>query len=209
MFLYQTVEKMATAEQTIKKSRFIGHVQPVSNREEAETFFAQIRAEHRQATHNVPAFVIGDQFQLQWASDDGEPAGTAGAPAVQLLVKEGITNAALVITRYYGGIQLGTGGLVRAYTGTARLALAVAGVCRVEEQLILPVRMDYSFLGKLKNMAEEGWFQLQNIRYEDLVTLEIAAPTQMEQRVHTMLDQLTGATATLLDSRTAQVRIPL
>lgn len=207
MFLYRTIEKMAAAEQIIKKSRFIGHIRPVSNREEAEDFFSQIRTEHRQATHNVPAFVIGDQFQLQWASDDGEPTGTAGAPVVQLLVKEGITNAALVITRYYGGIRLGTGGLVRAYTGTARLALAEAGVCQVEERLILPARIDYSFLGKLKNMAEEGWFQLQNIQYQEQVTVEIAAPPHQEQRVCVMLNQLTGATAELLDSRTEQVRI--
>jgi len=124
--------KEAETEQVIDRSRFIGHVKPVESREEAEAFLAEIRAKHKTANHNVPAFVVGDQFQLQWASDDGEPQGTSGAPIVQMLVKEGITDLAVVITRYFGGIKLGTGGLVRAYTGTAKLALAAGGICAVK-----------------------------------------------------------------------------
>ncbi|MDD3168376.1 MAG: YigZ family protein, partial [Eubacteriales bacterium] len=133
MIRYKTIMKEAEAEQIIDKSRFIGHVQPVESREEAEDFIAAIRSKHRAATHNVPAIVIGDRYQLQWASDDGEPQGTSGAPIVQMLVKEGITNIAVVITRYFGGIKLGTGGLVRAYTGTTKLTLEESGVCAVKE----------------------------------------------------------------------------
>ena len=114
MKLYSTVFSEARAEQEIERSKFITTVRPVNTREEAEEFFAEVRKEFKDATHNVPAMVIGDKMQIQWASDDGEPQGTSGAPIVQMLVREGITNTALVVTRYFGGIKLGTGGLVRA-----------------------------------------------------------------------------------------------
>ena len=128
MKLYSTVAKEASAEQTIEKSRFITYVRPVSTREEADAFIAEIKKKHKDATHNVPAMVIGEGFQIQWASDDGEPQGTSGAPIVQMLVQEGITNVAVVVTRYFGGIKLGTGGLVRAYTSSAKLGLEAAGI---------------------------------------------------------------------------------
>ena len=129
MVYYKTAAKYGEVEQTIEKSRFIGYIKPVQNREEAEAFIAEIRALHRSATHNVPAYVIGEKSEMQWASDDKEPSGTAGAPILHLLNGEGITNVAVVVTRYFGGIKLGTGGLARAYGGTARLALYSGGSC--------------------------------------------------------------------------------
>ena len=126
MKLYSTVFAEARAEQEIERSKFITTVRPVNTREEAEEFFAEVRKEFKDATHNVPAMVIGDKMQIQWASDDGEPQGTSGAPIVQMLVREGITNTALVVTRYFGGIKLGAGGLVRAYSGSVAQNLAEA-----------------------------------------------------------------------------------
>ena len=143
MIQYKTVAKQAEAEQIIEKSRFIAYVKPVESKEEADEFIASIKAEHKSATHNVPAFVIGDQFQLQWASDDGEPQGTSGAPMVQMLVKEGITNVVIVVTRYFGGIKLGTGGLVRAYTSSAKLGLEAAGICEVKEMAVMQYKVDF------------------------------------------------------------------
>lgn len=128
MKLYKTVEKEASASQIIEKSKFITYVKPVSSKEEADAFIAEIRKKHKDATHNVPAMVIGDKMQLQWASDDGEPQGTSGAPMVKLLTSEEITDTVIVVTRYFGGIKLGTGGLVRAYTSSAKLGLEAAGV---------------------------------------------------------------------------------
>ena len=121
---YLTVMKAGQAEQAIERSRFIGHAIPAKTVPECEGFFERIRKEHRQATHNVPAYVLGEGCRLQWAGDDGEPRGTSGAPIVHMLAGEGISDVAIVVTRYFGGIKLGTGGLVRAYTGTAKLALA-------------------------------------------------------------------------------------
>lgn len=106
MLLYKTVAGRAQAEQEIEKSRFIAYIAPVSSKEEGDAFIASIRAKHKDATHNVPAMVIGDKMQVQWASDDGEPQGTSGAPMVQLLTQEGITNVCIVVTRYFGGIKL-------------------------------------------------------------------------------------------------------
>ncbi len=155
MELYKTVRREAEATQTIEKSKFIAYVKPVESKEEAEAFIAAIRKKHRDATHNVPAMVIGDKFQIQWTSDDGEPQGTSGAPMVQMLVKEGVTNVVVVVTRYFGGIKLGTGGLVRAYTSSAKLGLAAAEVCSVQEICSMNVTVDYTYLQKLQNMAAE------------------------------------------------------
>ena len=173
MILYKTVGKAAQAEQIIEKSRFITHVRPVASREEADSFFAEIKKEYKDATHNVPAMVIGDKFQIQWASDDGEPQGTSGAPIVQMLVNEGITNVAVVVTRYFGGVKLGTGGLVRAYTSSARLGIDAAGVCNVTQMAVMNIKMDYSFLSKLQNFSEKGLFKIEDIIYEDMITAAI------------------------------------
>ena len=156
MELYKTVRSEAEATNIIEKSRFIAHVRPVSSKEEADAFVAEIKGKYKDATHNVPAMVIGDKFQIQWASDDGEPQGTSGAPMVQMLVKEGITNVAIVVTRYFGGIKLGTGGLVRAYTGSAKLGLEAAGICSVREVCSLAIKADYTYLSKLQNMASDA-----------------------------------------------------
>lgn len=209
MIKFKTVIKEAEIEQIIDKSRFIGHVKPVESREEAEAFIARVRAEHKAATHNVPAFVIGEQFQLQWASDDGEPQGTSGAPIVQMLVKEGITNIAVVVTRYYGGIKLGTGGLVRAYTGTVKLALEESQICAVKELDELKIKLGYTFHGKLQNLALNGQFEIQNTIFEDKITVELVTEPENTSEVKTMILNLTGGSSVILaeNKRLVKVRI--
>lgn len=202
MIQYNTVRQEAHAEQTIEKSRFIAYVKPVESREEAEAFIASIRNMHKAATHNVPAMVIGDQFQIQWASDDGEPQGTSGAPMVQMLVKEGITNVAVVVTRYFGGIKLGTGGLVRAYTGSVRLGLEAAGRCMVKEMAVLRFKMDYSFLSKAQNLSKEGLFSIEDIAYEAFVTMKVAAELEDAEKVKDLFANLTSGTAVLVEETT-------
>ncbi len=208
MFRYRTVQKEGSAERTIEKSKFIGYVRPVETREEAEAFFEEIRSMHRGATHNVPAMVIGEAFNLQWASDDGEPQGTSGAPMVQMLVKEGITNAAIMVTRYFGGIKLGTGGLVRAYTGTAKAALEAAGLCQVREMDILKIKMDYSCYGKLQNLAGEGAFQIRDAVFEDMVILNLAAEPERLGEVRGIVSNLTAGQGIELGIARELVHIP-
>ena len=200
MFLYKTVKQQAEAEQIIEKSRFISYIKPVMSKEEADRFIAQIRAMNHAATHNVPAFVIGDKMQLQWASDDGEPQGTAGAPIVQMLVKEGITNVAVVVTRYFGGIKLGTGGLVRAYTSSAKLALLAAGIAEVREMTMLEVQIEYSHLAKIQKAAG-GLFRIEEISYRETVILSVSAEPEVIGKVKAMLADLTGGTASIISEK--------
>lgn len=212
MELYKTVRGEAEAEQIIEKSRFITHVRPVAAKEEADEFIAAVKKKYKDATHNVPAMVIGDKFQIQWASDDGEPQGTSGAPIVQMLVREGITNVAVVVTRYFGGIKLGTGGLVRAYTGSAKLGIEAAEICRVCEVCSMTVKMDYTFLAKIQNMAAEKnnggeGFAICDIQYSDKVTMDVMMPPENRETVAMLISNITSGTAEILEEKIIKEKI--
>ncbi len=229
MKLYSTVRKAANAEQIIEKSRFIAYVSPAETREEAEEFIASIRKKHKDATHNVPAMVLGDKFQIQWASDDGEPQGTSGAPIVKLLVAQGITNVvaqgitnvAVVVTRYFGGIKLGTGGLVRAYTSSAKLGLEAAGICDVCRRSVLTYALDYTYLAKLQNLAgsfsggksedaegtEEPLFAIDKISYTDVVEAELSCLPEKAEKLAGLMANLTGGKGVLKNEAIKIVQI--
>jgi uncharacterized YigZ family protein len=148
---YKTVRQQSSAEIVIKKSRFIGYAKPVESEEEAVAFINEIKQLHKQATHNCSAYMVGERDQFQKASDDGEPSGTAGKPILEVIKHKGIKNVAVVVTRYFGGIMLGAGGLVRAYTDGA-----VAGIEAADEIVNVLHRevfvdVDYTWYGKLEN----------------------------------------------------------
>lgn len=191
MVAYSTVIGRGKAEQIIERSRFIAYVSYAETKEDADAFISEIRAKHRDATHNVPAMVIGDKMQIQWASDDGEPQGTSGAPMVNLLVSMGITNTVIVVTRYFGGIKLGTGGLVRAYTSSAKLGIEAAGIGDVVETVIMDFRTEYQFLGKIQNLSGE-LFSIEETEYTDRITLKISLMPEDEKAVETLLNNTTG-----------------
>lgn len=201
MKLYNTVRERAQAEQIIEKSRFIAYVKPVSERQEAEDFIAEIKKKHKDATHNVPAMVLGDKFQVQWASDDGEPQGTSGAPIVQMLVKEEITNVVIVVTRYFGGIKLGTGGLVRAYTSSAKLGLDAAGVCAVSQVIKLAVTIDYGSLAKFQNAEKEGIYRISDIRYGENVEIDLVTEPENLESVKSLVSNYTSGRAVINDEK--------
>lgn len=222
MELYKTVRKQAEAVQVIDKSRFIAHVFPVESREEADAFLAEIREKYKDATHNVPAMVIGDKSQIQWASDDGEPQGTSGAPMVQMMVKEGLTNLIVVVTRYFGGIKLGTGGLVRAYTSSAKLGLEAAGVCSVREMAELTVKIDYPYLAKIQNMASEQLdleeadregeenlsnFRIANIQYTDKIEIKIQTFPGSLTNVELLFQNITSGKAEVISQTTVREKV--
>ena len=208
MKLYSTVRRQAQAEQIIEKSRFITYVSPAETKEEADAFIASIRKKHKDATHNVPAMVLGDKFQVQWASDDGEPQGTSGAPMVQLIVNEGITNVVVVVTRYFGGIKLGTGGLVRAYTSSAKLGLEAAGICDVEEMCLLTYEVDYTYLAKLQNLSSsEDIFTISDIAYTDVVSVTLCTPPERQEEVMKAVTNLTGGKGVLKNQGLELVKI--
>lgn len=199
MLLYKTINDKATVQQVINKSKFIANIYPAQSRDEAEIFFDMIRKEHRLATHNVPAMVIGDKLQLQWASDDGEPQGTSGPPILQLLVSERITNVALIVTRYYGGIKLGTGGLVRAYTSSAKLALEEAGICGVAEMAILYADISYSDHSKITTVLQEWDAEIISESFTDKVRLEVKTDINNLETLKTRLINFTSNDIVFLD----------
>jgi uncharacterized YigZ family protein len=184
-------------------------VKPVSAREDAEAFFAARRALHKAATHNVPAFVLGDKGELQWASDDGEPQGTSGAPILHMLTAEGLTNVALMVTRYFGGVKLGAGGLIRAYTGAARAAVDAAGICDISERAILKYRVDYGFFGKLKSISgRDGMFEIDDAAFADAVVATLACPSEGADALAALIADVTSGTGELLARETRLVAVP-
>lgn len=207
MKLFDTVCGEGSAEQIIEKSRFIAYAAPAESREDAEAFINSIRKKHRDATHNVPAMVIGDQFQLQWGSDDGEPQGTSGAPIVQMMVNEGITNTVIVVTRYFGGIKLGTGGLVRAYTSSAKMGLQAAGICSVEEMVLRDYQVDYAAYNRIINHDFVLKTEISNLRFTDCVEFDIVFKSADAAAVHEQLNGLTNGKIKLIDERNVRYRL--
>lgn len=149
---YTTVAHAAEVEIVIKKSRFIGHVLPVKSEADAWAFIDQIRARHKEATHNCFAFKAGDAVRM---SDDGEPSGTAGRPIYDVLDKQGLSDTVVVVTRYFGGILLGAGGLVRAYSQAAVAAVEAAGIARGQIAVDLEVKLDYALVGKVQYLMQQ------------------------------------------------------
>lgn len=156
MSQYKTVKERSQDEFTIKKSRFIGYVCPVKTVEEANAFIAEIKSKHWDATHNVYAYCLRDGMTRRF-SDDGEPQGTAGIPALDVILKENVVDCCVVCTRYFGGIMLGAGGLVRAYSHTAKIAIDAGGIITMALCKIVSVKTDYNFYGRLVPLiCEEG-----------------------------------------------------
>lgn len=198
MKLYDTIYEEATAEYIIQKSRFIAHIAPVDTYDEAKTFITSIKVKYKDATHNVPVLVVGEKQEMQWSSEDGEPQGTAGAPVLRMLVDSGLTNLAIVVTRYFGGIKLGTGGLMRAYTAAARLAIDKARLCEVKEAVILKYEISYSDMTKIENISKTGVFNIAKIEYTDKITLEINGDIDRKDEIMDAITDITAGRCRLL-----------
>ncbi len=177
MRLFGTVLGPGEAEQTIERSRFICYVSPAESREEAEEFFAAIRKKHKDATHNVPAMVLGDKMQIQWASDDGEPQGTSGAPMAQMLVSMGLTNVAVIVTRYFGGTMLGIGGLIQAYSECAKQVIENSKI--IETEILKTVKFSYDFdlVPIVRNIVNKFNAKIVNEKYDKTAECEISINT--------------------------------
>ena len=166
---YKTILNPAETEFIEKKSRFITSVRPVKSEDEARDFIEEIRKRNWDANHNVFAYQIGDNDEIQRFSDDGEPQKTAGFPILDVIRKEEIKNVAIVVTRYFGGTLLGTGGLVRAYTKAAKDGLVSSTIIEVSRYKSLKISVDYSLSGKIKYIVLNGNSILDNIEYSNCV----------------------------------------
>lgn len=168
---YKTIRRQGEAEIIIKRSQFIGHAKPVETEEEAIAFIEEMKSKHKQATHNCSAYIVGERDQHQKASDDGEPSGTAGKPILEVIKHQQLKNVAVVVTRYFGGIMLGAGGLVRAYTDGAVAGLAAGGVMYKILHTPVVVSMDYTWLGKVENELRARGIAFGDIEYTDKVSV--------------------------------------
>ncbi len=177
MASYKTVKKECQDEFIVKKSRFIGYVKPVQTQQEALDFISSIKTKHWDATHNVYAYVLRDGMTRRF-SDDGEPQGTAGIPCLDVILKEDVTDVCVVVTRYFGGIMLGAGGLVRAYSHSAKLALDSGGIITMSLCKIVRVKSDYNFYGRLVPLiCEEGGI-VESTDFTDCVEIIFKIPEE-------------------------------
>ncbi|WP_026581056.1 YigZ family protein [Bacillus sp. J33] len=169
---YYTVKGYGETEIVIEKSRFIAYVSRAETEEEAQDFIQTIKKKHSNATHNCSAYLIGENDQIQKANDDGEPSGTAGVPILEVLKKKQLKDTAVVITRYFGGIKLGAGGLIRAYSKATSEGLKAAGIVERKLMRIMHTKVDYTWLGKLENALRSSDYKLKEINYLDAVDIE-------------------------------------
>ena len=172
---YKTVKAASSDEFIVKKSRFIGYVKPVKTQEEALAFIGEIKSKHWDATHNVYAYTLREGGVRRF-SDDGEPQGTAGIPSLDVLLKEEVVDCCVVVTRYFGGIMLGAGGLVRAYSHGAKIALDAGGIITMSLCKIVRVVTDYNFYGRLVPLiCEEGGI-VEDTQFTDNVEVTFRIP---------------------------------
>ena len=185
---YKTVEFENKDEFIEKKSRFIGYVKPVKTQAEATEFINSIKSKHWDATHNVSAYVLREN-NIQRSSDDGEPSGTAGVPTLDVLLKEGVVDACVVVTRYFGGTLLGAGGLIRAYSHASKIALDSGNIITMAPCKVLSVSVDYSFYDRLNILLNEFNANIENSEFTDCVTVTFSIRANIVELLQEKLTQ--------------------
>lgn len=178
---YKTLLRAASDEFVVNKSRFIGHGCPCETEEAALAFLAEIRARHKDATHNCYAYIVGANMGIMRYSDDGEPGGTAGMPIIEVMKARGVTNCAVVVTRYFGGILLGAGGLVRAYSQGAAAALNACGVGVMHPTARYLLEVPYPMLGRLEFFLKTEPVVVEEKQFADAVILTLVVRTSDEE----------------------------
>ena len=177
----------------VNKSKFFAHVIHVENEEAARDFVLRIRKKYFDATHNCSAWVLGERGDKQKSNDDGEPGGTAGNPILEAIKKNELTNCAIVVTRYFGGIKLGAGGLIRAYSHTAALGLANSKIVQMTTFQKISLTLEYNFLATVENYLRNKKIRVANTDYADVVTLEILLLPEQVEKFLIELNDLTAA----------------
>ena len=198
---YKTIAAQAQDEFTEQRSRFIGYVRPVSTEEEAQRFIEEKKKFHWEAKHNVYAYVL--RGGIQRCSDDGEPHGTAGVPTLDVIVKSGVTDVVVVVTRYFGGILLGAGGLVRAYTKGAKIALEAGNIITMESCHIAVLQCDYNQYGKISGLIPSNNGVIDNTNFTDKVEIEYhISPENFTKFQKQLADTTCGSVQTeIIDER--------
>ena len=206
---YITFKENSTVQEEIKKSKFICHVKRVSSEEEARDFINTIKKEHYKATHNCSAFIIGEHSDIKRTSGDGEPSGTAGVRMLGVLENHHITNSCVVVTRYFGGIKLGAGGLIRAYAGSVAQAVREIGLVEIKEQVVLGITLTYSQYQEFANFLKDNQLVEQDPMFTDQVTTTIFVDKEDTPSITAALVEFYNGKVIIKDQGIREVEVPL
>ena len=198
---YFTIKDESREEFEERKSIFIGHAKRVHTEEDARAFVDKIKEEFKDARHNVYAYIIGENMGIQRYTDDGEPQGTAGVPVLDVMKKNGVTDVAIVVTRYFGGILLGTGGLVRAYSKAAAMAVEKAGIVEKVKGLPLRINIDYDLLGKIQYVCGQNLWHMEDTEYTDKVSILILTESSNCDNIKNKITEATSGKAEFIEGK--------
>ena len=206
---FRTIKEDGQVQEEIKKSRFICHAKRVYSEEEARDFITAIKKEHYKATHNCSAFIIGERSEIKRTSDDGEPSGTAGVPMLGVLENHNLTNVCVVVTRYFGGIKLGAGGLIRAYAGSVALAVKEIGIIEIKEQAGIAIQMSYTQYQEYSNFLKEHDLMELETNFTDQVDTMIYVDKEEKENIKAALVEFFNGKVTLTDQGLREVEVPV
>ena len=206
---FRTIKEDGQVQEEIKKSRFICHAKRVYSEEEARDFITAIKKEHYKATHNCSAFIIGERSEIKRTSDDGEPSSTAGVPMLGVLENHNLTNVCVVVTRYFGGIKLGAGGLIRAYAGSVALAVKEIGIIEIKEQAGIAIQMSYAQYQEYSNFLKEHNLIKLDTNFTDQVDTMIYVDKEEKENIKAALVEFFNGKVTLTDQGLREVEVPV
>ena len=206
---YRTIKEDGQVQEEIKKSRFICHAKRVYSEEEARDFITAIKKEHYKATHNCSAFIVGERSEIKRTSDDGEPSGTAGVPMLGVLENHNLTNVCVVVTRYFGGIKLGAGGLIRAYAGSVALAVKEIGIIEIKEQAGIQIHMTYAQYQEYGNFLKEHNLIELETNFTDQVDTMIFVDKERKDDIKADIIEFFNGKVTLTDKGLREVEVPV
>ena len=206
---FRTIKEDGQVQEEIKKSRFICHAKRVYSEDEARDFITVIKKEHYKATHNCSAFIIGERSEIKRTSDDGEPSGTAGVPMLGVLENHNLTNVCVVVTRYFGGIKLGAGGLIRAYAGSVALAVKEIGIIEIKEQAGIAIQMSYAQYQEYSNFLKEHDLIELETNFTDQVYTMIYVDKEEKENIKAALIEFFNGKVTLTDQGLREVEVPV
>lgn len=205
----RTIRQSGVYELEERKSRFVCSLGRVTTEEEAREFIRQCRREYHDARHHCSAYVLGDDGQAQKSSDDGEPAGTAGVPMLEVLRRNELTNAVAVVSRHFGGVLLGAGGLIRAYSGAVAQALDHVGLAERRELRIVSVTVDHGGAGKLENELRASGHEIADVHYTDRVRFDLHVTDGQVESLRAWLAEATGGSVELTLGGTTHAEFPV
>ena len=206
---FRTIKEDGQVQEEIKKSRFICHAKRVYSEEEARAFITAIKKEHYKATHNCSAFIIGERSEIKRTSDDGEPSGTAGVPMLGVLENHNLTNVCVVVTRYFGGIKLGAGGLIRAYAGSVALAVKEIGIVEIKEQAGIQIQMTYAQYQEYGNFLKKHNLVELETNFTNQVETMIFVDKENKEHIKSELIEFYNGKVGLSDQGLREVEVPV